>query len=148
MKKLLMAATAMLPFAAATPAFAEKAGDKIAGSYICVFNNNVSRGSAQAEANRSAQAAAAQLKHVYTHALRGFAVNAAPQAVENMKRANPNIAYCEQDQEVGFEQDSDALTFRQLGKPTAPAPSGQQLPWGVKRVNGGTGPTKTPRHPE
>jgi hypothetical protein len=100
MKKALLAAAAVLPFALAHPAAAQKAGDKIAGSYICVFNDNVSRGNSQAEAHRSAQAANAQLKHVYSAALRGFAVNASEQGVANMKAHNPNIAYCEQDQVV------------------------------------------------
>lgn len=57
MKIKSMALLAALPMVAlATPAQAQKAGDKIAGSYICVFNKSVSRGSAQAEANRSVQA--------------------------------------------------------------------------------------------
>ena len=57
MKTYLLAAAAMLPVVAVTPAQAERPGDKIAGSYICVFKANVSRGNAQAEANRSAQRA-------------------------------------------------------------------------------------------
>ncbi|MCL9981913.1 MAG: S8 family serine peptidase [Erythrobacter sp.] len=133
MKMKLLVAIAALPMVAlATPAQAQKAGDKIAGSYICVFDSNkVSRGNANAEAQRSAQAAQGQLKHVYSVAIRGFAVNAAPQAIANMQANNPNIAYCEQDQVVTQVQ----------GKPgggggtvTQPA---QRLPWGIARVNGG-----------
>ena len=91
----LVAAMAALPLIAmAQPAMAQRAGEPIAGSYICVFNANVSRGNAQAEANRAAQAEQAQLKHVYSVALRGFAVNASPQGIANMQRNNPNIAYC------------------------------------------------------
>lgn len=133
MKMKSLIAIAALPLVAlATPAQAQKAGDKIEGSYICVFDSaKVSRGNANAEAVRSAQAARGQLKHVYSVAVRGFSVNAAAQAVENMKRNNPNIAYCEQDQVVtGFQ-----------GKPgggggtvTQPA---QTTPWGITRVNGG-----------
>ena len=133
MKKLLLSAAAVLPLVAVSqPAYAQKAGDKIAGSYICVFNNSVSRGSAQAEAHRSAQAAAAQLKHVYSVALRGFAVNASEQGVANMKAHNPNIAYCEQDQVVTTSQ------MFAKGKPggggVQPA---QETPWGIARVGGG-----------
>ena len=136
MKIKTMALLAALPMVAvATPAQAQKAGDKIANSYICVFNKNVSRGAAQAEANRSAQAEQAQLKHVYSVALRGFAVNAAPQAIENMQKKNPNIAYCEQDQVVS------SIEVQKRGKPggggggtTQPA---QETPWGIARVNGG-----------
>lgn len=135
MKMKMLAALAALPMVAlVTPAQAQSAGDKIANSYICVFDGKaVSRGNVQAEAQRSAQAAQAQLKHVYSVAVRGFAVNAAPQAIENMKANNPNISYCEQDQVV------TAIAFQGKGKPgggggTQPA---QETPWGIARVNGG-----------
>lgn len=133
MKKLLLAAAATLPFVAVAPAQAERPGDKIAGSYICVFKNNVSRGNAQAEANRSAKAAGAQLKHVFSVALRGFATNASEQGVAQMKANNPNIAYCEQDQVVTLGP------IQAAGKPgggggVQPA---QETPWGIARVNGG-----------
>ena len=132
MKTMLLAAVAALPLvAAASPAAAERPGDKIAGSYICVFNDNVSRGNATAEANRSAQAAQAQLKHIYTHAIRGFAVNASEQGVANMKANNPNIAYCEQDQVMA------APPVQMHGQPdggfTAMA---QETPWGVADIGG------------
>ena len=132
-----LAVVAALPLVAmATPAQAQKAGDKIANSYICVFNGKVSRGNARAEAQRSAQAEQAQLKHVYSVALRGFAVNAAPQAVANMQRNNPNIAYCEQDQVATAIQ-----TIGQKGKPGSGGGGGsqpaQETPWGIARVNGG-----------
>ena len=133
MKKLLLAATAMLPLVAVTPAQAERPGDKIAGSYICVFKDNVSRSDAKGEANRSAQAAGAQLKHVYSVALRGFAINASEQGVAHMKANNPNIAYCEQDQIVTIGP------IQMQGKPgggggVQPA---QETPWGIARVGGG-----------
>lgn len=133
MKMYLLAAAAMLPLVAATPANAEKAGDKIAGSYICVFKNDVSRGNAQAEAKRSAQAGQAQLKHVYSVALRGFAVNASEQGVAQMKANNPNIAYCEQDQVVTLGP-VRAAAPPSGGGGTQPA---QETPWGIARVNGG-----------
>lgn len=136
MKLKTIAAVAALPLVAlATPAQAQKAGDKIAGSYICVFKKGaVSRGNVKAESQRAAQAEAAQLKHVYSVALRGFSVNAAPQAIANMQRKNTNIAYCEQDQVM------TAIQFRGMkGKPgsgggTQPP---QETPWGIARVNGG-----------
>lgn len=134
MKLKALAVVAALPMVAlATPAQAQNAGDKIANSYICVFNKNVSRGNAQAEANRSAQAEGAQVKHVYSVALRGFAVNAAPQAVANMQRNNPNIAFCEQDQVV-------STVAQARGKPGGGGGSTQppqETPWGIARVNGG-----------
>lgn len=131
MKIKMMVAIAALPMVAlATPAQAQKAGDKIANSYICVFDAaKVSRGNANAEAQRSVKAAQGQMRHVYSVALRGFAMNAAPQAMENMKRNNPNIAYCEEDQVVTAIQKKPGG-----GGTTQPA---QATPWGITRVNGG-----------
>jgi subtilisin family serine protease len=135
MRKLSILAIAVLPMVAlAQPAYAQKAGDKIANSYICVFSKgSVSRGNAQAEANRSAQAAGAQLKHVYSVALQGFAANMSAQGAEQMRAHNPNIAYCEQDQVVTIPP------IQIMAKPgggggTQPA---QETPWGIARVNGG-----------
>lgn len=130
MKKTMLVAIAALPIVAfATPAQAEKPGDKIANSYICVFYDaKVSRGNANAEANRAMRAAKRQMRHVYTTAIRGFAMDAAPQAMENMKRNNPNIAYCEDDQVVMAVQSGGG------GSTAQPA---QVIPWGVARVNGG-----------
>ena len=134
MKIAAILAVAGLPLVAlATPAQAQNAGDKIAGSYICVFDKSVSRGNATAEANRAAQAASAQVKHVYSVALKGFAVNASAQGIANMQANNPNIAYCEQDQVV------TAIAVQRKGKPGGGggAQPGQETPWGIARVNGG-----------
>lgn len=137
-KSLLLLSIAVPMLVPAAAASAQKAGDKIPNSYICVFKaGTVSRGNAQAEANRSAQAAQAQLKHVYAHALQGFAVNASPQGIANMQAHNPNIAYCEQDQVVA------APPIQIMAKPgggggTQPA---QTTPWGIARVNGGAAGT-------
>jgi len=133
MKKLLLVAVAAAPFIAVAPAQAQKAGDKIAGSYICVFKNDVSRGQAKAEANRAAQAVGARVTHVYEVAIRGFAANLPDQAVEQMKAANPQIAYCEQDQ---------VITVAPIQAMAAPGGGGgvqpaQETPWGIARVNGG-----------
>ena len=149
---VLAATAAVGALSVSQPAYAQKAGDKIAGSYICVFKNNVSRGGVQAEANRSAQAAQAQLKHVYTHALRGFAVNASEQGIAHMKANNPNIAYCEQDQVV------TTGPVQMHGNPNGFTAQAQETPWGIARVNGGgAGTFKTawvldtgiqPNHPD
>lgn len=131
MKMKMMVAIAALPLVAlGTPAQAQKAGDKVANSYICVFDAaKVTRGNANAEAQRSAQAAQGQLRHVYSAAIRGFAMNAAPQAIANMQANNPNIAYCEEDQVVTAIQKKPGG-----GGTTQPA---QTVPWGIARVNGG-----------
>ncbi len=142
MKSMSLSLVSLLAIAATAgitaPAYAQVAGDKIDGSYICVFKKEaVSRGNAQAEANRSVQAYGGQLKHVFSVALRGFATNMAPQALENMKANNPNIAYCEQDQVV------NAIQVRGNARPgggggTQPA---QETPWGIARVGGGVAGT-------
>ena len=139
MKIKTLALIAALPMVAvAAPAQAQNAGEKIAGSYVCVFDKTVSRGNAKAEANRSVQAEQAQIKHVYSVALRGFSVNASPQAIENMQRKNSNIAYCEQDQVI------TAIQVRGNGLAGKGKPGGgggaqppQETPWGIARVNGG-----------
>lgn len=132
MKILLLAAAATLPLVAVTPAHAQRAGDKIAGSYICVFKPSVSRGNSQAEANRSAQAVGARVTHVYSVALRGFAADLPDQAVERMKASNPNIAYCEQDQVMTIPP------IQATGQPTGGfTAQAQETPWGIARVGGG-----------
>lgn len=130
MNKTIWVAIAALPMVAlTTPVQAQNAGDKIAGSYICVFDGaKVSRANANAEANRSVRAAGGQMRHVYTTAIRGFAMNASAQGIENMQRNNPNIAFCEEDQVVTTVQRGGG------GSTTQPA---QVVPWGIARVNGG-----------
>jgi len=132
MKKLAILAIAGLPLVAlAQPAYAQKAGDKIAGSYVCVFKKGtVSRGNAQAEANRAVQANGGQLKHVYSVAIQGFAADLPAQAVERMRASNPNIAYCEQDQVFSNPP------VRMDAQPGFGA-AAQETPWGIARVNGG-----------
>ena len=139
MRKLSVLAFAGLPLIAlAQPAQAQVAGEKVPGSYVCVFKKGaVSRGNAAAEANRAAQAGGAQVTHVYSVALQGFAANAAPDAVERMQAANPNIAYCEQDQVFSIPP------IQQAGAPTGgiSAQSTQETPWGIARVGGGAAGT-------
>ncbi len=141
MKKIaVLALIAGLPVvAAAQPAQAQAPGEQIAGSYVCVFTRGtVSRGNAQAEANRAAQAGGGQVTHVYSVALQGFAVNAPAEAIERMRAANRNIAYCEQDQVFSIPP------FQAAGPPTGggiSAQSTQETPWGVARVNGGAAGT-------
>jgi subtilisin family serine protease len=130
--RLLCVACAATAFAGLTPALAAP-GDKIAGNYICVFNKAaVAHGNARAEAVR---AAGAGLKHVYSNSIRGFSASA--NSAAQLQARNPNIAYCEQDQEVAAIQNGP-FDFRELGKPTG-SPPAQSVPWGVTRVHGGAG---------
>ena len=138
MKKAILAAVAVLPLAVlATPAEAQRAGDKIPGSYICVFKKNaVARGSERAEANRSAQAAGARVDRVYDGVLKGFAANASPQGIDRIKAANPSIAYCEQDQVITIPPIKIADVRKGTGGGGTVQPA-QTTPWGIARVNGG-----------
>jgi subtilisin family serine protease len=113
-------------------------GDKIPNRYICVFKDGaVSQGNVRAKANRAAAQAGGQADRFYAHSIRGFASSMSATAAANLTQRNPNIAYCEQDQEVAAIQ--SALEFRVLGKPaggggTQPV---ERRDWGVERVNGG-----------
>lgn len=121
----------------ASPAAAQERGQKIANSYICVFNNfDIARGNVRAEANRITSANGGQLKHVYLNSIRGFAVNMAGQAVDQMRRLNPNIAYCEQDQVVTIDQRGKKPPKDGGGDDGGSGPA-QTTPWGITRVNGG-----------
>ena len=139
MTKYLLAATAAMAVVGASPAYAQKAGDKISGSHICVFKDAaVSKGSVAAEANRAAQSVGGRVNHVYSVAIRGFAANIPDHAVERMKAANPSIAYCEQDQVMSIPPVH--ATGAPSGGFTAQA---QETPWGIARVGYASGVGKT-----
>ncbi len=120
--------------ALALPAQAQVAGEAIPGSYICVFKKgSVSRGNANAEANRAAQAGGGRVNRVYSVALQGFSADLPPQALERVRASNANIAYCEQDQ---------VFTVPPIRADAPPGGGGsvqpaQETPWGIARVNGG-----------
>ena len=141
MNKLLLCAVAALPMMAiAQPAQAQRAGDKIAGRYICVFNKNiVSRSNVPGEAKRAVQAQGGGLTHVYTAALRGFAANMSDAAVARLKATNPSVEYCEQEQVFTTIQTSQRIGA--LGKPGSGVQPPQETPWGIARVGGGVAGT-------
>jgi subtilisin family serine protease len=134
MKLKTLILSAAIPCALlALPAEAQGRGEKIENSYICVFKDKaVSRGNARAEAEKAVRGNG-QLKQVYSVALRGFAADLPAQAVENMQRNNPNIAFCEQDQVVTAGP-VQAAARPGGGGGTQPA---QETPWGIARVGGG-----------
>ena len=120
--------------AMAQPAQAQRAGDKIAGRYICVFNKNmVSRSNTRPKPGARFRPTAAQVKHVYTVALRGFAANMSPQPSSGCKATNPSIDYCEQDQVFTTVQ----LKISAPAKPGGGVQPAQETPWGIARVSGG-----------
>lgn len=134
LKKETFALIAALPFVAlAAPASAQGQGQKIADSYICVFDASVTASRVPEHANAAAQEATGKIGHTYIKALKGFSIRASAQGLAKMRAKNPNIAYCEQDQVV--------TTFQRKpggGGTTQPA---QTVPWGITRVRGGAAGT-------
>lgn len=121
----LTAATAAL--LAATPAAAQA----IPNSYICQFDKaQVTKGQVRAEAVRSANAQGGQVKFVYEHTIRGFAVTISAQGAARLQ-AMGKIKNCEQDQIA-------RAVVQGKGKPGGGGgTTGQTVPWGIARVNGG-----------
>lgn len=121
---------------AATPAHAEK----IANSYICVFKNDrVAKADVKGRADTAVRANGGSVKHVYQNTIRGFAANMSEQAVTAMRRSNPLIAYCEQDQVASL----GPITVN-AGKPGGGTSPSQMTPWGITAVGGaGNGVGKT-----
>lgn len=116
---------------AAAPAQAAP-GEKIANSWICVFKNDrVGKADVKAKANAAAQAGGGSVKHVYTDAIRGFSASISEQGMNAMRRNNPSIAYCEQDQII------EGIPVTVQGKPGGVVAEAESIPWGITRVNGG-----------
>lgn len=128
---------------AAQEAAAAKAGEKIAGSYICVFRPRMSftGGTAAAAASAAAQAGGT-LTHVYSYALQGFAARMSDEAAARMPQRNLNIAYCEQDQVVTL---TGTIKAAGTGGATPISAQADSVPWGVARVKGGNGTSFTGR---
>lgn len=114
---------------AAAPAQAAP-GDKIANSWICVFKNDrVGKADVAEKARGAVNANGGGLGHVYANTIRGFSTSMSEAGMNAMRRNNPNIAYCEQDQEMGVVP---------MGKPgDGPVAQAETIPPGVTRVNGG-----------
>jgi subtilisin family serine protease len=129
--RIAAASVVAISFAAlATPAHAEK----IANSYICVFKpDRVAKAEVPGKANAAAKAHGGTVRHVYRNTIRGFSANMPEAAVTAMRRANPAIAYCEQDQVAS------AIGVAAKGKPGGggTTPPAEQTPYGVTMVNGG-----------
>jgi subtilisin family serine protease len=77
------------------PARSATIGTPIPGHYIVVFNNNVANVSSLATSLASQHQSA--IEHVYTTAIKGVAM-ALTDAEADAMRADPNVAYVEQDQ--------------------------------------------------
>lgn len=116
---------------AASPAQAAP-GEKIAGSYICVFKNDrVAKADVASKANAAARAHGGAVGHIYQNAIRGFSANMSEQGMNAMRRNNPNIAYCEQDQVMSL------VPIEAQARPSEIVAQAETIPWGITRVNGG-----------
>jgi aqualysin 1 len=91
---------------------------EISGSYIVVLKDNVSPDSV---AKKKEQELGGKTKHTYKHALKGFSIEISDDQAEKL-RANPEVAYVEQDQEV--------QAFDQI------------LPWGIDKIDADESTTK------
>jgi len=144
----LVAAGLVLPANVA----AQQAGDRVPGSYICVFKDG--EPGASDNAVQAARQAGGTVRHTFTNALQGFALSIPDVAVQRLVKGNPNIAYCDQDRIASLP---DSGTGIAKGPPGGggggggggsggggkPAPA-QTVPWGVDRVGGaGNGVGKT-----
>ncbi|WSA12883.1 S8 family peptidase [Micromonospora sp. NBC_01813] len=92
---MLISATASPASAATGEILGADSPDAIAGSYIVVFADTATAGS-QAATTEQATRYGAKLRHVYSHALRGFAATMSESAARRLA-ARPGVAYVEQD---------------------------------------------------
>ena len=148
----MILATSAAALFAASPVSAQSATaqsnatlGKISNQYICTLDNATPRGNVRSEANKAAGPVLGEVLHTYQHTIKGFAVRAAAlsngrSAVAEMRRANPRITACEQDQVM------KAFQVRVSAKPGGGGGTGEQTPPGINAVGGYvdmSGSTKT-----
>lgn len=119
----------------AVPAMASaKAGDPIAGSYICTFLPGAfSTGS---EARASVAAVGGRVRHVYSHVLKGFSATMSPTAATKIMAKNRLIKGCTQDRVASIPPTVVGEISARGGPPIGGGGTGQNVPWGIKRVGG------------
>jgi subtilisin family serine protease len=85
-------------------------GDVIEGSYIVVFNDDVSEDETEGKAKVKAAKGNGNLKNVYKHALKGFSADLSDEAVAEL-RADPDVAYVEADQVYTIDATQSGATW-------------------------------------
>lgn len=114
-------------------AAAERPGKRIPNSWICVLDDKTPANAVAAAAKNAAASGQGRVNHVYTGALKGFALQIPDQAIGRVRAANASIANCEQDQVMSIMQHG-------RGKPASDINiAADTTPWGVAAVGGGTG---------
>src|SRR5688572_24168953 len=130
MTHVLLATALALPATISSAQSADAQSDarlgKISNQYICTFDSSVARGNVGAETGRAVGNSLGQILHEYKSTIRGFAVRMPAQpgagsAVAQLRRNNPKIAACEQDQYM--------KAF--AGKPTPPPPAEATSLYGI-----------------
>jgi hypothetical protein len=150
-RKMILLAGLGLAFAA-TSAHAQSGlravgggAEVIPGQYICDFSGGyIPRSRVGAEAERAAASAGGRILHVYSHSIRGFAISASEQAVRRMLATNADVTFCEPDQVMRLEPGGNPGAGKRPGGPPSKGggdsgSTGETTPWGIARVNGGTG---------
>ena len=133
--KIFYAISVASALALSLPANAQVAGDKIPDSYVCVFKlGSVGRGAEPSAATEAARSVGGTVTHVYTTAIKGFAVRMPAQAVARITASNPKIDYCEPDQVITLIPVRAEARPSRGGTTTQPA---QETPWGIARVLNG-----------
>jgi hypothetical protein len=134
--------------AAEQPIMSAEMIERVRDRFIFVFHDSVAPGDVAQESRRLMASYNGRLIHTYSHTIRGFAARVPAEAAARMASNNPHIAY--------FEQDQIAYPFPPpwcADNPNDPRCGGddgggddsagtnptQQTPWGITRVNGGTG---------
>jgi len=103
-------------------------------SYIFVFDNKVeSKAAVEQRASELADVYRGELRHSFSTVIRGFSAMMSAEDAQRLYEDNPDIAYYE----------PNGVCYA-IGKPPwaggggdEEPPSGQEVPWGVARVNGG-----------
>jgi len=90
------------------PLFVRGGPDAVPGQYIVVFNDDVT--DPEGKAREKSAKANGKLKHSYASALKGFAAELSDAAVAEL-RADPDVAYIEQDQTVSINTTQTGATW-------------------------------------
>lgn len=136
MRAMILLATASAALLTAGTALA--APKLIPNQFICTFDGSVSRGNVRAEADKAANPSLGEVLHVYDVALKGFAVRmpiepGGQSQVAKLKKNNPKVSACEQDQEMSIGVVA--------GKPGGGGTTPEAPDWGVTRVGGPADPS-------
>lgn len=103
---------------------------------ICGFSVKVLPENVPTFVNDIAQFTGAEVRHIYTTAIKGFSAHMSLNAAEQLMENNPNIAYCEQNglAKAGGAPVDAGKGQGNGGKQTEPVP--QFIPEGISRVGG------------